>query len=95
VNNKKILKEGDLVLGGNATVKEVLYVRPITRSGGTSSGYSDLAVLLKASCVSLGDELYCSNIQIKINSPCAISNLVYTFTNGIILDVDVIKKARP
>ncbi|MDP2912972.1 MAG: hypothetical protein Q8N91_03085, partial [Candidatus Omnitrophota bacterium] len=83
VHNKKILKEGDLVLGGNGVVKEVLYTKTV------KSGYSDAAVLLKASCVKLADELYCANMPIKINSRCTISNPVYVFTDGIIFDVDI------
>lgn len=90
VNNKKLLKGGDVVLAGNALIEKVLYTRPAADVGGLKADYSDLAVLMKANCVILDGEYYCANVPVKINGLCTISNALYAFRDGVILDVEKI-----
>lgn len=96
VSNKKVLKPGDLILGGNAKIDKVLSVKAIqdAESGGT--GYSVVEVLIKASCVVLNDEYYCANMPIKINANIVFSNPFYvigstTLDSSIATIVDLYK----
>ena len=90
--NPKILQSGDRILAGNAVVEKVLNIRPLKDGRDIETGYSDIIVLIRASCVKLNNEYYCANMPIKVNSPMAISNPFYIFSSGTILDVEIVKK---
>lgn len=90
--NKKILRPGDKILAGSAVVEKVLSIKPVKDYGNIETGYSDMIVMIRASCVMLNNEYFCANMPIKVNSPMTISNPFYTFSNGTILDVETTSK---
>jgi hypothetical protein len=86
--NKKILRPGDVIMGGNARIEKVLEIRPVKDANEKDTGYSDAVVLIKTNCVILNGEYYCANMAIKINSNIMFSNPLYTILNATILDMD-------
>lgn len=90
--NPKILKTGDSILIGNAVVEKILDIRPVIEYGNRETAMSDMIILIKANCVMLNNEYYCANMPIKVNSSMTISNPLYVFSNGTILDVEASSK---
>lgn len=89
LKDRKVLNPGDVVLGGNAVIAKVLEVRPVLDNEGRETIHSNIVVLIKAKCVKLNGEYYCANIPIKINAYVHLSQPLYIFENGKILDMVV------
>jgi hypothetical protein len=89
IKSGKVLNPGDVVLQGNAVIDKVLEVRPVLDNYGKETIYSNIVVFIKAKCVVLNGEYYCADTPIKINAYIKVSQPLYVFKNGKILNMVV------